>query len=60
LVSDLSYSSTEDNINNGLHETITELTGRIDRIALELSNRYMFFPIFDPAANLEKAGKTAA
>ena len=60
LVSDLSYTSTEDVVKKGLHESISELTERIDKIAVELSNRYMFFPIFDPAAMLEKAKHEAA
>ncbi|HNX05800.1 MAG TPA: alpha-E domain-containing protein, partial [Opitutales bacterium] len=54
LVSDLSYTSIEEVLKKGLHETISELTDRIDNIAVELCNRYMFFPIVDPAAALAK------
>ena len=60
LVSDLSYTSVDDIMKKGLHETIGELTERIDAIAIELSRRYMFFPIVDPAAQLEKSGSAAA
>jgi uncharacterized alpha-E superfamily protein len=53
LISELSYTSTEEIIKKGLHETISHITESIDQIAVELSNRYMFFPIVDPAATLE-------
>ena len=59
LVSDLSYTSIDEVIKRGLHETIGDITGRIDAIAVELCNRYMFFPIVDPAAALEKTSKAS-
>lgn len=55
LMSEFSYTSIDEMICRGLHETIESVTGQLERIALEFSNRYMFFPIEDPAAELETA-----
>lgn len=60
LVSDFSYTSTEEIKNKGLHETIAEIKSHIDMIAIELSKRYMFFPIVDPSVTLEKPEGAAA
>jgi uncharacterized alpha-E superfamily protein len=59
LMAELNYTSTDEVIAHGLHETLSDITGRIEQIALELSKRYMFFPIVDPAANIPEATQTA-
>jgi len=58
LMAELNYTSTDEIIARGLHETLADICARIAQIALELSNRYMFFPIVDPAANIQEAKQT--
>ncbi len=50
IISDLTYTNTDEIIAEGLHEFLLKAQLQIDRIAIELSNRYMFFPIVDPVA----------
>lgn len=54
LISELTYTRTDDIIKRGLHPTLTQLSETIYQIALELSNHYMFFPIVDPTAETDE------
>ena len=50
VLSELTYSKTDDVLRGGLHKTLGHISETIYQIALELSNCYMFFPIVDPTA----------
>lgn len=49
LISNLNYASAAEILGSDLHEFLVQTQEQIGEIALELSNRYMFFPIVDPA-----------
>lgn len=55
LISNLNYAVKDDIMGQGLETFLREVQSEIDIIALEISNRYMFFPIVDPAAEAEKS-----
>ncbi|MFW6354468.1 MAG: alpha-E domain-containing protein [Verrucomicrobiota bacterium] len=50
LISDLNYAVTEEIMDGGLDTFLDHAQETIDKIALQLSQRYMFFPIVDPAS----------
>lgn len=53
LLSELQYTSAEEIISNGLHQFLGRSEETINNIGIELANRYMFFPIEDPALDAE-------
>lgn len=55
LISNLNYAVKEDIMGKGLETFLRGVQSEIDTIALEISNRYMFFPIVDPAAEVHKS-----
>lgn len=48
LLSDFSYLTIEDIMKRDLHQVLKSVSKELNEIALELNNRYMFFPIVDP------------
>jgi uncharacterized alpha-E superfamily protein len=56
LISDLKYVTTDEILRGGMHEFLDKAADEIGRIGVEFSQRYMFFPVHDPAA--EVAGRT--
>lgn len=50
LLSDLSYTSIEELMQLGLEAFFANAHSELDSIGGELSQQYMFFPVFDPAA----------
>ncbi|MCD8534086.1 MAG: alpha-E domain-containing protein [Verrucomicrobia bacterium] len=49
LISELNYIVLQDVIDRGIHEFLVTLHSKIEKIALEFSKQYMFFPVVDPA-----------
>ena len=58
LISKLVYSTVDDILKEGLHESLATIEETANLIALETANKYMFQPIIDPVADLvdESAG----
>lgn len=54
LISDILYTSVDEILSTGLHAYLGKVTGEISKITTELSERYMYFPITDPALAAEK------
>jgi uncharacterized alpha-E superfamily protein len=52
LISRLNYSSEKDLQDNKVDQLIEDIEDALAGIAVELSNRYMFMEIVDPAAEL--------
>ena len=52
-ISQLVYSSVDDILNRGLHESLAEIEETVNAIALEIGKHYMFQPIIDPVADTE-------
>ncbi|MCH6258939.1 alpha-E domain-containing protein [Puniceicoccaceae bacterium K14] len=53
LLSKLNYGSPSDLTYEGEDSLLAEIVSNLESIAVELSERYMFFPIVDPAAEPE-------
>ncbi len=49
LIADLTYSSVNEIFERGLDDLLDHIHRTITKIAIELNNAYMFFPIIDPA-----------
>lgn len=49
IISKVLYTSVKEIIADGLHDYLLNLKSDIEKIAIELSNKYMFFPIVDSA-----------
>lgn len=50
LISELSYTSIDELVAQGVHSFLLHAQKEIERITVELSGKYMFFPIVDPAS----------
>lgn len=59
LISDLNYTNIQDIITGGLHDFLLNAQEQLDKIALQLSNQYMFFPIVDPVAEEFNSGPSS-
>jgi uncharacterized alpha-E superfamily protein len=57
IISKVLYTSVAEIVDEGLHTYLQDLKASVERIAVELSNSYMFFPIVDP---VEEAVEDAA
>jgi uncharacterized alpha-E superfamily protein len=55
IMSKVLYSSVQEIVAGGLHTYLLDLKADIEKIAIELSNKYMFFPIVDSADEAEPA-----
>ena len=53
LISQLIYSSVDDLLSTGLHQTLAEIEEAANAIAIETSKKYMFQPIIDPVVGLK-------
>ncbi|MGF1452318.1 MAG: alpha-E domain-containing protein [Opitutales bacterium] len=53
LISDLSYSSVQELLARGIDKFFANAHSELDAIGSELSQLYMFFPVFDPATEDE-------
>lgn len=51
LISELNYLVLQDVIDAGIHEFLLTIHGKIEKIAVEFSSQYMFFPVVDPATD---------
>jgi uncharacterized alpha-E superfamily protein len=63
LIAQLNYASIGEVVAGGLHPFLGAMQEQINAIAVELSQRYMFFPIVDPVADpaaAEPAGEPAS
>lgn len=49
LISDILYSSVEEIMEGGLHPYLDKVVSEVSKITLELGNKFMFFPVVDPA-----------
>ena len=49
IISKVLYTSVQEIVDGGLHSYLLSLKADIEKIAIELSNKYMFFPIVDSA-----------
>ena len=49
IISKVLYTSVQEIVDGGLHSYLLSLKTDIEKIAIELSNKYMFFPIVDSA-----------
>lgn len=59
LISQVVYSSIDDIVNQGLHPFLAGMQDGINKIAIELSRHYMFFPIVDPTEESEETEEEA-
>jgi uncharacterized alpha-E superfamily protein len=50
LISELNYMVLKDVVDGGIHEFLVSIHQKIEKIALEFSLQYMFFPVVDPAS----------
>lgn len=50
LISNLNYASIDEILERDIHVYLDSIQDEIGKIALEISNRYMFFPIVDPVS----------
>ena len=48
VISQVLYTSASEIVEDGLHKFLNEITATVEKIALQFSERYMFFPIVDP------------
>jgi len=55
LISKLNYCRIEEISGENTDKFLREIHGILDEIAVELNNRYMFFPIIDPATESDVA-----
>ncbi len=55
LISQLNYTSMQEMVERGVHEFLVHVQKEIEKITVELSQQYMFFPVIDPAAEEEAA-----
>ncbi len=54
MLSDLSYSTIDDIINQGLHEFLVEATVRLDAISTSIFQEYMFLPTIDLNSEIQQ------
>ncbi|MDX2109568.1 MAG: alpha-E domain-containing protein [Verrucomicrobiota bacterium] len=60
LLSDLNYTTADEIITLGIHEFLESVQAKLGQLGIELNERYMFFPVVDPAAEATaKANATA-
>lgn len=60
LISQLLYTDTEELFDEGLHTFLSHAEGQIDRVALEIGQTFMYFPIVDPASEPEVEAEAEA
>ena len=48
VISQVLYTSAREIVEDGLHKFLTDINSIVEKIALQFSERYMFFPIVDP------------
>lgn len=58
IISKVLYTSVAEIVDEGLHAYLGDIKNSVERIAVELSNRYMFFPIVDSADDVADGGQT--
>lgn len=52
LISELKYMTQKEIFARGLHKTLDHISDQLNLVGLEFSQRYMFFPVHDPAAEI--------
>jgi len=54
LINQLNYTKVEEIKEKGLHEYLDEIQEELNKIAIELNAKYMFYPIVDPTENADE------